>query len=99
MRRSHRHGEPTRKTNEDSGRPGRRGMTRKVGQADHLHADDSECVRPDGLRFKIRAMNPRWAGFRKDIWHWLLVAVGLMSGIAATFREWLSIFYPRAADG
>jgi hypothetical protein len=43
-------------------------------------------------------MNPRWAGFRKDIWRWLLVAVGLMSGIAATFREWLSVFYPRAAD-
>jgi len=44
-------------------------------------------------------MNPQWAGFRKDVWHWLLVAVGLMSGIAATFREWLSIFYPRAAGG
>jgi hypothetical protein len=43
-------------------------------------------------------MSPPWAGFRKDIWLWLLVAVGLMSGIAATFREWLSIFYPRAAD-
>jgi hypothetical protein len=43
-------------------------------------------------------MNPGWTGFRKDIWLWLLVAAGLMSGIAATFREWVSIFYPRAGD-
>jgi hypothetical protein len=27
---------------------------------------------------------------------WILVAAGLMSGIAATLREWVSIFYPRA---
>src|ERR1035438_2076298 len=44
------------------------------------------------------AMNRRWAGLRKDVWLWLLVAVGLMSGIAATLREWMTIFYPRAAD-
>jgi hypothetical protein len=43
-------------------------------------------------------MNPRWAGFPKDILLWLLVTVGLMSGITSTFREWVSVFHPGAAD-
>ncbi len=47
---------------------------------------------------KSSPMDPRWAGFRKDLWLWLFVAVGLMSGITAIFREWLSVFHPTAAD-
>ncbi len=47
---------------------------------------------------KSSTMNQRWAGLRKDIWLWVLVTIGLMSGITSTFREWLFVFHPGAAD-
>lgn len=43
-------------------------------------------------------MSQRWAGLRNDIWLVLVIAVGLMSGIASLVREWLSIFFPHAVN-
>jgi hypothetical protein len=43
-------------------------------------------------------MSERWAGLQKDVWLMIGIAVGLMSGFASIFREWLSIFHPQAAD-
>jgi hypothetical protein len=43
-------------------------------------------------------MTTLWSGLRKDAWSLVLLAIGLMSGIAAIFREWLSVFVPRIAD-
>jgi hypothetical protein len=42
-------------------------------------------------------MRRLFSGLRKDVWFFALLAIGLMSGISATFREWLSTFHPQAA--
>lgn len=37
-------------------------------------------------------------GLRKDAWLWAVIAVGLMSGVTSSFREWISLFYPHAVN-
>jgi len=37
-------------------------------------------------------------GLRKDLCFTILLAIGLMSGVTATFREWLITFHPKAAE-
>ena len=39
-----------------------------------------------------------WEELWKDVWLGVAVTVGLMSGIASIFREWLSVFHPAAVS-